>query len=142
MSVNKTILIGFCGAEPETQALPSGTPLTTVSLATSYKPKEGEEKTEWHRLKFFGRMAEVAGAYLHKGSHVYIEGRGETETWEHREHGIRMERHCVVVYNMEMLNKIDREETVDTTLAPHPSVRQAVDAASEARVDYDDDIPF
>ena len=85
-SVNKVILVGNLGADPETRYLPSGDAVTNLRLATTdrYKDKASgdmKESTEWHRVAFFGRLAEVAGEYLKKGSSVYIEGRIRTRKW-------------------------------------------------------------
>lgn len=85
-SINKVILIGNLGADPETRYLPSGDAVTNIRLATTdrYKDKtsgEMKESTEWHRIAFFGKLAEIAGEYLKKGSQVYIEGRIRTRKW-------------------------------------------------------------
>lgn len=88
-SVNKVILIGNLGKDPETRYLPSGDAVTNVSIATSekWKDKSGEqqEHTEWHRVAFFGKTAEIAGEYLKKGSPVYVEGRIRTRKWQDKE---------------------------------------------------------
>jgi len=88
-SVNKVILIGNLGADPETRYLPSGDAVTNIRIATSekWKDKSGEqqEHTEWHRIAFFGKLAEVAGEYLKKGSPVYVEGRIRTRKWQDKE---------------------------------------------------------
>jgi single-strand DNA-binding protein len=90
-SVNKVILIGNLGADPETRYLPSGDAVTNIRIATSekWKDKSGEqqEHTEWHRIAFFGKLAEIAGEYLKKGSPVYIEGRIRTRKWQDKESG-------------------------------------------------------
>ena len=88
-SVNKVILIGNLGADPETRYLPSGDAFTNSPIATSekWKDKSGEqqEHTEWHRVAFFGKTAEIAGEYLKKGSPVYVEGRIRTRKWQDKE---------------------------------------------------------
>ena len=88
-SVNKVILIGNLGKDPETRYLPSGDAVTNISLATTdtWKDKSGEkqEHTEWHRVAFFGKTAEIAGEYLKKGSPVYVEGRIRTRKWQDKE---------------------------------------------------------
>ncbi|HEX7054813.1 MAG TPA: single-stranded DNA-binding protein [Burkholderiales bacterium] len=89
-SVNKVILVGNLGADPETKYLPSGDAVTNIRLATTDRWKDkasGEmrEATEWHRIAFFGRLAEIAGEYLRKGSQVYIEGRIRTRKWQDKE---------------------------------------------------------
>jgi single-strand DNA-binding protein len=88
-SVNKVILIGNLGADPETRYLPSGDAVTNIRIATSekWKDKSGEqqEHTEWHRISFFGKTAEIAGEYLKKGSPVYVEGRIRTRKWQDKD---------------------------------------------------------
>ena len=88
-SVNKVILIGNVGRDPETRYMPSGDAMVNLSLATTdtWKDKNGEkqEKTEWHRIVIFGKTAEIAGQYLRKGSQVYIEGRLQTRKWTDKE---------------------------------------------------------
>lgn len=86
-SVNKVIIVGNLGADPETRYMPSGDAVTNIRVATTdrYKDKasgEMREATEWHRIAFFGRLAEIAGEYLKKGSQVYVEGRLKTRQWE------------------------------------------------------------
>lgn len=85
--INKVILIGNCGQDPETRYMPSGGAVTNVSLATSesWKDKQTgqpQERTEWHRVVFFSRLAEIAGEYLKKGSKVYVEGSLRTRKWQ------------------------------------------------------------
>jgi single-strand DNA-binding protein len=88
-SVNKVILVGNLGKDPETRYLPSGDAVTNISVATTdtWKDKSGEkqEHTEWHRVAFFGKTAEIAGEYLKKGSPVYVEGRIRTRKWQDKE---------------------------------------------------------
>src|SRR5246500_5201940 len=88
--VNKVILIGNLGADPETRAMPSGTTVANLRVATSqsWRDKqtgEQQERPEWHRVAFFGRLAEVAGEYLRKGSQVYIEGSLRTRKWQDKQ---------------------------------------------------------
>ena len=87
MSISKTILIGNLGQDPEVRFMPNGNAVCNLSLATTEKWKDkttGQpvEKTEWHRVSIFGKLAEIAGQYLKKGSKVYIEGRNQTREWE------------------------------------------------------------
>ncbi len=88
-SVNKVILVGNLGKDPEVRYMPSGDAITNITMATtdSWKDKNGEkqEKTEWHRVAFFGKLAEIAGEYLKKGSQVYVEGRLQTRKWQDKE---------------------------------------------------------
>ena len=89
-SVNKVIIVGNLGRDPETRYLPSGEAVTNISVATTDKWKdkasgEMKEVTEWHRVAFFGRLAEIAGEYLKKGSQVYVEGSLRTRKWQDKE---------------------------------------------------------
>jgi len=85
-SVNKVILVGNLGRDPETRYMPDGGAITNISIATTsqWKDKSGEkqEQTEWHRVAFFGKLAEIAGEYLKKGSQVYVEGKLRTRKWQ------------------------------------------------------------
>jgi single-strand DNA-binding protein len=88
--INKVILIGNLGADPETRAMPSGTTVANLRIATSesWRDKqsgEQQERTEWHRVALFGRLAEIAGEYLKKGSQVYIEGSLRTRKWQDKQ---------------------------------------------------------
>ncbi|MGI1677205.1 MAG: single-stranded DNA-binding protein [Cellvibrionaceae bacterium] len=88
--INKVILIGNCGQDPETRFMPNGNAVTNLSIATSetWKDKQSgqnQERTEWHRVVFFNRLAEIAGEYLKKGSKVYIEGSLRTRKWQNKE---------------------------------------------------------
>ena len=89
-SVNKVILVGNLGADPETRYLPSGEAVTNIRIATTdrWKDKQSgemKEATEWHRISFFGRLAEIAGEYLKKGSQVYVEGSLRTRKWQDKD---------------------------------------------------------
>jgi single-strand DNA-binding protein len=88
-SVNKVILVGNLGRDPETRYMPDGGAITNISIATtsSWKDKSGEkqEQTEWHRIAFFGKLAEIAGEYLKKGSQVYVEGKLRTRKWQDKD---------------------------------------------------------
>ena len=88
-SVNKVIIVGNLGRDPETRYMPDGGAITNISVATTdkWKDKNGEmqEKTEWHRVAFFGKLAEIAGEYLKKGSQVYVEGRLQTRKWQDKD---------------------------------------------------------
>ena len=85
--INKVIIVGNCGNDPETRYTPGGSAITNISVATSdsWKDKQTgqqQERTEWHRIVFFNRLAEIAGEYLRKGSQVYVEGRLQTRKWQ------------------------------------------------------------
>jgi len=104
--VNKVILIGTLGKDPEVRYAQSGSALASISLATneSWKDKNGEkqERTEWHRVKFFGRLAEIAGEYLKKGSQVYIEGSLRTEKYTDKA-GVEKYSTDIIANEMQML---------------------------------------
>ena len=104
--VNKVILIGNLGGNPEMRAMPNGNHVTNLSLATSesFKNKEGEleTKTEWHRIVMFDRLAEVANQYLSKGSKAYIEGKLKTREWE--KDGAKRSTTEIVANKLEMLD--------------------------------------
>ena len=106
--INKVILIGNLGKDPDTRFLPSGQPVTNLALATdeSYKDKQSGEmvsKTEWHRLSLYGRVAEIASQYLKKGSKIYIEGRLQTRKWSDQSGQDRYSTD-IVVTEMQMLD--------------------------------------
>ena len=162
--VNKVILVGNLGQDPDIRALPSGTAVANVSLATneSWRDKqtgEQHERTEWHRCVFFGRLAEIAGEYLRKGSQIYVEGSLRTRKWQDP-NGIERYSTEVVVNDLQMLGSPAdrRSENRAQGAAPTPSNRSAPGAADASRraaaqsapgagapsagLDFDDDIPF
>lgn len=105
--VNKAILVGNLGRDPEIRYSPSGAAVANVSIATtdSWKDKntgEQQERTEWHRVVFFGRLAEIVGEYLKKGSQVYVEGRIQTRKWQDKEGNDRFTTE-IVASDMQML---------------------------------------
>jgi len=104
--INKVILVGNCGGDPETRYLPSGGAVTNITLATSesWKDKQTgqqQERTEWHRVVFFNRLGEIAGEYLKKGSQVYVEGSLRTRQWE--KDGVKRYTTEIVASEMQML---------------------------------------
>ncbi len=106
--VNKVILIGNLGADPETKSMPSGMQVANIRLATSesFKDKqtnEWQERTEWHNVAMFGRLAEIAGEYLRKGSKVYIEGKLRTRKWQDKQGNDRYSTE-VIANEMQMLD--------------------------------------
>ncbi len=142
--VNKVILIGNLGKDPEVRYSPGGSAVANITLATSegWKDKEGntQEKTEWHRVVFFSRLAEIAGEYLKKGSKVYIEGKLQTRKWQDKEGQDRYTTE-VVANEMQMLDsKGGTAEHFDESSSSSPSRAKA----SETNIDtnFDDDIPF
>jgi single-strand DNA-binding protein len=103
--INKVILVGNLGNEPEINSLPSGGAVTNISIATSesWKDKntgQQQERTEWHRVVFFNRLAEIAGEYLHKGSKVYVEGSLRTRKWQDKQSG--QDRYTTEIVGAEM----------------------------------------
>lgn len=107
--VNKVILVGNLGGDPETRYLPSGGAVTNITLATSetWKDKQTgqtQERTEWHRLVFFNRLAEIAGEYLRKGSKIYVEGSLRTRKWQDKQSGADRFTNEIVVGEMQMLD--------------------------------------
>lgn len=148
--VNKVILIGNLGADPETRYLPSGDPVTNVNLATSevWRDREsGEqnERTEWHRIVFFKRLAEIAGEYLKKGSKVYIEGSLRTRQWERE--GQKHYTTEIVANEMQMLDSRGNAQAAGggnfNQRSQGPSQGASQDfGPPPAEEDFDDDIPF
>jgi single-strand DNA-binding protein len=154
-SVNKVILIGNLGRDPETRYTADGAAITNITIATSdrWKDKasgEMKESTEWHRVAFFGRLAEIAGEYLKKGRPVYVEGRLRTRKWQDKDGQDRYTTE-IVAENMQMLGSRegmgggapDFEGGSEEPRAPTrsaPSKPAGKPASSMA--DMDDDIPF
>lgn len=102
-SVNKVLIIGHCGRDPELRYMASGDAIANLAVATSYKPKDKEPVTEWHRISFFGRLAEVVGQYVRKGSLVYVEGRLQTRKYTDKD-GVEKYSTDIVAENMQMLS--------------------------------------
>ena len=150
-SVNKVILVGNLGRDPETRYTTSGEAVTNVSVATTdtWKDKSGEkqERTEWHRVAFFGKLAEIAGEYLKKGSQVYIEGRLQTRKWQDKE-GQDKYTTEIVADRMQMLGSRAGSGAGGGQDAPTERERSASSAKPSGAApkknvdDLDDDIPF
>jgi single-strand DNA-binding protein len=159
-SVNKVILVGNLGRDPEVRYSPDGAAICNVSIATTstWKDKasgERRDETEWHRVVFYNRLAEIAGEYLRKGRSVYVEGRLKTRKWQDKETGADRYSTEIVADQMQMLG--GREGSGDAagdasgfSQAPAPArrpaqqPRPAAPAAAPASnmADMDDDIPF
>ena len=107
--LNKVILIGNLGKDPEVRSLPSGQPVATWTMATSrrWRDKNGQkqEQTEWHQIVCFGKQAEIAGQYLQKGKQIYVEGRIQTRSWDDRNTGEKKYRTEIVCDNFQMLGQ-------------------------------------
>ncbi len=128
MSVNKTTLIGFLGGEPVPHTYPDGTTTARVSLATTDKWKdkatqEPKEKTEWHTIVFYGKLAEIACEYLSKGSQVYVEGKLRTRKWSDKQ-GITRTTTEIVVNDLEMLGKKPAGEVPSQEPEPIPPAEE------------------
>jgi single-strand DNA-binding protein len=152
MSVNKVILIGRLGKDPEIRYMTSGEAVTNCTLATSenWKDKNGEkqEKTEWHNLVFYRRLAEIAGEYLKKGSQIYVEGKLQTRKWQDKEGKDRYTTE-IVVNEMTMLGSRSSGagsfEVVENKPAAAGSATAPAKSAPAAKGsfdNFDDDIPF
>ena len=154
--INKVILVGNLGQDPETRAMPSGKAVTNVRIATSdsWRDKqtgEQKEQTEWHTVVFFDRLAEIAAEYLRKGSQVYVEGRLRTRKWQDKSGNDRYTTE-IVANEMQMLGSRGGGQMggeggggggrrAEPSRAP--AARDVVESAPEGRGDeFDDDIPF
>jgi len=148
--INKVILVGTMGKDPETRFMPSGGAVTNISIATSetWKDKntgQPQERTEWHKVVFFNRLAEIAGEYLRKGSKIYIEGALRTRKWQDQS-GQDKYTTEIVASEMQMLdgkkpdsqNNKQQQAPAEQQRQPEPQVTQ-VDNDFD---NFDDDIPF
>ncbi|KPC53355.1 single-stranded DNA-binding protein [Amantichitinum ursilacus] len=170
-SLNKVLLIGNLGRDPETRYLPSGGAVCNFSIATTdrYKDKQGQqqEKTEWHNITMYNRLAEIAGQYLKKGSAVYIEGRLQTRKWQDKATGADRYTTEIIADQMQMLggrggagmggggqeggyDDFNQEYSAPAAAAPAPRPQQSAPAPAPAAQrqparsfdDFEDDIPF
>jgi len=148
-SINKVILIGNLGKDPETRYMSNGDAVTNITLATTdtWKDKNGEkqEKTEWHRVTFYRKLAEIAGEYLKKGRSVYIEGRLETRKWTDK-NGVERYTTDIIASDMKMLGNRSGSGSFEST-PDQEEGNSAPSRSSSAKSpsgfdDMDDDIPF
>ncbi len=155
--LNKVTLIGNLGADPEIRYMPTGGAVANISIATTMRWKdkqtgERKENTEWHRVVFFNRLAEIAGEYLRKGSQVYIEGRLQTRKWQGQDGQDRYTTE-IVANEMHMLGSRPGGGTAPLANSPTPASPQNSPAPAQyqappsspppaAQEDFDDDIPF
>ena len=144
--VNKVILVGNLGRDPELRYTKNGQAVCNFSLATTenWNSRDGqrEERTEWHRVVFFSRLAEIAGEYLHKGSKVYIEGALRTRKWTDKDNNERYTTE-IVANEMQMLDKKGENEFANSAPAPTQThSAPAPKAAAPVSDISDDDIPF
>jgi single-strand DNA-binding protein len=157
-SVNKVILVGNCGRDPEIRYLPSGQAVANVSVATSSRRKDkntGEtiEDTQWHRVTFYDRLAEIAGEYVKKGQPIYVEGRLKYGKFTNKD-GHEQNTVDIIATEMQLLGRREgmggpdedslapRRAAPAAPRAPAPAPRQAPAKASSGFDDMDDDIPF
>jgi single-strand DNA-binding protein len=147
--INKVILIGNLGADPETRYMPSGKAVTNIRIATSdsWKDKttgEQQERTEWHNVAMFDRLAEIAAEYLRKGSQVYIEGRIRTRKWQDKTDGKDRYTTEIIANEMQMLGSrggsAGAGAGASSRAAPVPEPVPA--GSSGGHGEFDDDIPF
>lgn len=140
--VNKVILIGTLGADPETRyPTGGGTTITTARLATNeaWTDKQGQkqERTEWHRVKFFGKLAEIAGEYLRKGGHVYVEGSLRTDKYTDRD-GVERYTTDIIASEMQMLGS----KPANQSTSHHPAQQREPQPKPSTPAEFTDDIPF
>jgi single-strand DNA-binding protein len=157
-SVNKVIIVGNLGRDPETRYMPNGEAVTNIAVATteSWKDKNSGEKkelTEWHRITFYRKLAEIAGQYLKKGSQIYVEGRLQTRKWQDKD-GVERYTTEIIADTMQMLGgRATGGASIDdggsyggaSQQAPRQNTapaRQPVTQSSPSFSDMDDDIPF
>lgn len=151
-SVNKVILIGNLGKDPETRYMSNGEAVTNITLATTdtWKDRNGEkqEKTEWHRVTFYRKLAEIAGEYLKKGRPVYVEGRLETRKWTDKSGADRYTTE-IIANEMKMLGSrsgsgsFDNQDSGESSSSSSPSATKSDSAKNNGGFDdMDDDIPF
>lgn len=138
--INKVIIVGHLGQDPEVKYMPSGSAVTNISVATSeqWKDKqsgEKQEKTEWHRVVMFARLAEIAGEYLRKGSQVYVEGKLQTRKWQDK-NGVDRYTTEIVAREMQMLGS---PQSTGGQKAPE---QRGYSVPPQGEPDFDDDIPF
>jgi single-strand DNA-binding protein len=143
-SVNKVILVGNTGKDPEVKYSPSGTPIAKFSLATNERFKDRnddwQDRTEWHNVVAWQRLAEIVGEYVKKGSKLYIEGKLHTSNWEDRENGVKRYRTEIVAHDIVLLGTHDGGDR--QAEAPGRNGHQHQDAYVGHGEITDEDIPF
>ena len=145
--LNKVILIGRLGKDPETRLMPNGEAVCNFSVATSesWNDRNGQrvERTEWHNITMYRRLAEIAGQYLKKGSQVYLEGKIQTRKYTDK-NGVERTAYDIIVNEMKMLGGGNDGQSAQSAQAetPTPPRRQAPAAPAAPVEDIDDDVPF
>lgn len=148
--INKVILIGNLGNDPEVRYTPNGSAVANITLATStsWRDKqtgELQERTEWHRIAFFNRLAEIVGEYLHKGSKIYVEGSLRTRKWQDKTTGADRYTTEIIANEMQMLDSRGNSNNANGSGYQSNTSRNSDDAPSlvpDRDIDLDDDIPF
>jgi single-strand DNA-binding protein len=144
-SVNKVILVGNVGKDPEVKYSPSGTPIAKFSLATNEKYKdrsdEWQERTEWHNIVAWQRLAEIVGEYVKKGAKLYIEGKLQTSSWEDRESGTKKYRTEIVARDLVLLGDANGNSCKGEHPQGSDSVRRA-ESHQYSENEITEDIPF
>jgi single-strand DNA-binding protein len=139
-SVNKVILVGNVGQDPEVKYTPSGVPVARVSLATNERFKDGndqwQDRTEWHGVVAWQRLAEIVGEYVRKGTKLYIEGKFRTTSWQDRQSGEKKYRTEIVARDLVLLGSCENGQNAAAEAAGHGSDAEPAPAV------VDDDIPF
>lgn len=145
--INKVILIGNLGADPEIRYMPSGSAVASVSLATSEswtdkQTNQKQERTEWHRISFFNRLAEIVGQYLRKGAKIYVEGSLRTRKWQDK-NGIDRYTTEIIANEMQMLDA-KGGGSVPLSTEERPVVEEATVSSGENQptAEFDDALPF
>jgi single-strand DNA-binding protein len=146
-SVNKVILVGRLGKDPEIRSTPNGTTVAKFTMATDdrWTDRNGEkqERTEWHNIVAWSKLAEICGQYLKKGKLVYIEGSLRTESWDDKETGVKKYRTEIVANTMQMLDrKGDEEGGYSGGSGNYASARKGGATATAPAVEDDEEVPF
>lgn len=141
--VNKVILVGNCGQDPEVRYMPSGGAVANISIATSEswqdkKTGNQQERTEWHRVVFFNRLAEIVEQYVKKGTKLYVEGSLRTRKWQGQD---GQDRYTTEIVGSEM-QMLDSKSTGRSEASPPPPKADGGQQTSQAAPEFDDDIPF
>lgn len=145
--LNKVILIGRLGRDPETRHMPNGEAVCNFSVATSeaWNDRNGQrvERTEWHNVTMYRRLAEIAGQYLKKGSQVYLEGKIQSRKYQDK-NGVERTAYDIIANEMKMIGGGNSEQQAQSAQAetPTPPRRQAPAAPAAPVEDIDDDVPF
>jgi len=153
--INKVILVGNLGAKPEIKYASNGNAISNLSVATSESwtdknTGQKQERTEWHRVSLFGKVAEIAGQYLDKGSKVYVEGKLQTRKWQDQSGQDRYTTEVVISGFSGTLQMLDRRDDSNSPMQPQPqstpqpaqNAQQAPSITPVAQDEFEDDIPF